>query len=205
MSKQQIYCAGPLFNQQEKNEMESIAKALTDNGYRTFLPHRDGLEYSNIFSYLRQKGLPEVKLNLIISKAIFALDVYKVFESDGLVLNMNGRVPDEGAMVESGIAWAYKKKIVIYKNDNRSIINGFDNPLVVGLTSFRTVQEYNQIPERFDELFDSANASDSQAGNMVPPIDELISKGEDISKYMNDKNNSSILYDKILELFDENE
>lgn len=205
MKKQQIYCAGPLFNQQEKIEMESIANALTDSGYKTFLPHRDGLEYSNIFSYLRQKGMPEVKLNLIISKAIFALDVFKVFESDGLVLNMNGRVPDEGAMVESGIAWAYKKKIVIYKNDNRSIINGYDNPLVVGLTSFHTVQEYNQIPKRFDELFDLANTKDSHTGNILPPIDELISKGENISKYMNDKNNSTLLYDKILELFAEND
>lgn len=205
MNKHQIYCAGPLFNQQEKNEMETIAKILESNGYKTFLPHRDGLEYSNIFSYLRQKGKSEETLNLIISKAIFALDVYKVFESNGLVLNMNGRVPDEGAMVEAGIAWAYKKKIVIYKNDNRTIINGFDNPLVVGLSCFYTVSEYKQIPIRFDELFDSINSSSSQIGNMIPPIDELISKGENISKYIEDKNNSNILYEKILELFGENE
>lgn len=96
MKKYQIYCAGPLFNDLEKQEMQSISQALEDNAYITFLPHRDGLEYSNIFPYLKaETNCSDEEINSIVSKAIFSLDIYKVYESDGLLLNMNGRVPDE--------------------------------------------------------------------------------------------------------------
>jgi len=41
-----VYCAGPLFNEKEKEEMAEIAQALERHGFEVFLPQRDGLELS---------------------------------------------------------------------------------------------------------------------------------------------------------------
>lgn len=172
-----IYCAGPLFNTKEKEEMQEIAATLEASGFEVFLPHRDGFEFSNLWEVFNELGIKDI--NNILNKAIFTLDVFQVLDSDGLVLNINGRVPDEGAMVEAGIAWNSGRKVVIYKNDTRSLINGNDNPLVLGLSNFITVNEIQKIPEVFDELF----------------LEEY--KGKDI---IIDNSNLKIVYDKGLEI-----
>jgi nucleoside 2-deoxyribosyltransferase len=115
-----IYCAGPLFNAKEREEMEQIAVLLEKSGFRVFLPHRDGIEFANLLDSFVGHGVPRSKALDILNKAIFNLDVFQVLDSDGLILNMNGRVPDEGAMVEAGIAWRAGKAIVIYSDDARS-------------------------------------------------------------------------------------
>ena len=49
----------------------------------------------------------------------------------GLVLNMNRRVPDEGAVAEAAMAWVAGKATVLYKAASGSLIQGSDNPLVL--------------------------------------------------------------------------
>ena len=107
--KERIYCAGPLFSEEEKKEMASIARALEKAGYRTFIPQRDGLELAALQKSFAGMAVSGQETAILISRAIFALDVHEILASDGLVLNMNGRVPDEGAMVEAGIAWATER------------------------------------------------------------------------------------------------
>lgn len=104
-----IYCSGPLFCPEEIAGMTHIARTLESAGHETFLPHRDGVE-----AYvLGRAGGPLARLPGMdsilgaIGKAIFALDVYQiVVRCDALVFNMNGRVPDEGGVVETAIAFA---------------------------------------------------------------------------------------------------
>lgn len=153
MAFKRIYCAGPLFNNKEKEEMEEIAECLEKNQFDVFLPQRDGIEFVNLFEGFRELDIPEEKIKSILNKAIFTLDVYQVLECDGLVLNINGRVPDEGAMVEAGIAWSTGKKVVVYKNDVRTLLNGNDNPLILGLSEFIIISEISNIPSMFKELF----------------------------------------------------
>lgn len=148
-----IYCAGPLFNDKEKEEMTEIAVALEESGFSVFLPHRDGFEFANLLDVLKTIGVSEAKANRLLNKAIFTLDVYEVLNSDGLILNINGRVPDEGATVEAGIAWNAGKRVVIYKNDARTLINGTDNPLLLGLSGFITIENISEIPIAFKDLF----------------------------------------------------
>jgi nucleoside 2-deoxyribosyltransferase len=199
--KRKIYCAGPLFNDPEKMEMERIANSLEEAGYATFLPQRDGLEFSGVRKAITDMGLPDQEANSILSKAIFALDVYQVADSDGLVLNMNGRVPDEGAMVEAGIAWANGKKLVIFKNDARSMICGADNPLVVGLSNFRVIAGYDQIVDEFDVLFRNGQPMDSTAISIIPPLSEMINSGKQISLQMANLDNMLDLCNLLISLF----
>lgn len=142
----QIYCAGPLFSPAERKEMELIANALEALGHATFLPHRDGLELSRLETRLQEQGLSPVETSKVVDRSIFCLDVYKLLDwSDGVVINLNGRVPDEGTVVEAALAWHAGKPLVLYKNDSRAPFLGRDNPMLTGLGSFKIVSRIHDL------------------------------------------------------------
>src|SRR5688572_18145123 len=141
-----IYCAGPLFNPSERAEMEMLAEALEQGGFKTFLPHRDGFVFGAIVPDLVRAGYALDVAQWMARQATFALDVQQVLlECDGTVVNLNGRVPDEGAVVEGAIAWTAGKPVVLFKDDARSKIDGLDNPLVAGLGGFRLVNRSEDL------------------------------------------------------------
>lgn len=118
-----VYFAGPLFNQSEKDYNVKIAKILEEYGYEVFLPQRDGYE----------AALLEGKTEAELIDMIFGLDESKVRESDILFMNLDGRVPDEGACVELGIAFASGKRCYGFKTDTRAAEQGMDlNPMISG-------------------------------------------------------------------------
>lgn len=131
-----IYCAGPLFNPPEQREMAAIAAALEAAGFATFLPQRDGFELAHMPAALVKLGIEPARANALVNRAIFALDVSRVIDCDGALVNLNGRVPDEGAMIEVALAFAHGRALALYKHDARSLIDGMDNPMVTGLTDF---------------------------------------------------------------------
>ena len=65
--------------------------------------------------------------------------------SEGVVANFNGRVPDEGTIVEAALAWHSGKALVIYKHDSRSAFAGHDNPMLTGLTDGHIVDNRADI------------------------------------------------------------
>jgi nucleoside 2-deoxyribosyltransferase len=193
-----IYCAGPLFNAKEKEEMEDIAVTLENHGYKVFLPHRDGFEFANLSQTFSELGISEKESNLLLNKAIFTLDVYQVLDSHGLILNINGRVPDEGAMVEAGIAWNAGKKVVIYKNDARTLINGSDNPLLLGLSNFNIIDDINNIPKAFDAFFSKVNIELNQIIDNSN-LTDLYNRGAQIASLAKNRDNNAICV-KLIEL-----
>lgn len=156
-----VYCAGPLFTEKEKEEMSAIGKALEGEGYKTFLPHRDGLELTDCTARLCALGVPPTEAGALVSEAIFALDVYQVLRHcHVLVANLNGRVPDEGTVSEAAMAWARGKAVVGYKSDSRSVFDGQDNPLVAGLFGFRLCASTLEVAQVVRELTPRAIADD---------------------------------------------
>ncbi len=89
-----IYFAAPLFCQSEKDYNLKLVKVLEDHGYQVFLPQRDGFLAPDL------EGLTEEEL----TKKIFDKDVSEVLKADIVFVLLDGRVPDEGACVELGIA-----------------------------------------------------------------------------------------------------
>jgi nucleoside 2-deoxyribosyltransferase len=196
-----IYCAGPLFNPKEREEMEQIASVLENSGCSVFLPQRDGLEFALIFPHFIGKGINGHDAKYILNMAIFSLDVFEVVNSDGLLLNMNGRVPDEGAMVEAGIAWACNKVIVIYRSDTRSLIEGSCNPLVLGLSDFSVVSAYSEIVASFEAIF--ANVAEDKKLGRDFGLEAAFKRGEEIRKYLSNQRSKDDIVDLLVELFRE--
>ncbi len=118
-----IYFACPMFSQADKNYNLEIVKILEDYGYKVFLPQRDGIEAAQL------EGKTEEEL----TKMIFELDAGEVRKSDIIFMNIDGRVPDEGACVELGMAYAAGKRCYGFKTDTHSVVLGVDlNPMISG-------------------------------------------------------------------------
>ena len=79
-----------------------ISEALEKAGFETFLPHRNGLEFTPLAQVLEGMGVDHEEALRFWDHAIFALDVYQATRGcDAVIVNLNGRVPDEGAVVEA--------------------------------------------------------------------------------------------------------
>lgn len=156
-----VYCAGPLFNEAERREMTEIADALIAAGYRVYLPHRDGMEFRLILNILTERGWEATDAAQFLHAAIFALDVYQLaVECDSMVWNLNGRVPDEGAVSEAAMAWTLGKPLVAYRDDVRSLIAGRVNPLLVGMVDFQTVACIDDLPHALESARSRVSDSD---------------------------------------------
>ena len=128
--------------------MTQIADAMNEAGFDVYLPHRDGMEFRLILEVLVERGWSQTTAAAFLHAAIFALDVYQVaIDCDAMVWNLNGRVPDEGAVSEASRAWTLGKPLVAFKEDVRTMIAGRDNPLLVGLVEFETVSRLEELGE----------------------------------------------------------
>jgi len=124
-----IYLAGPLFSEAERRFNLELTQRLEALGFRVFLPQRDGVEpdrapYDTMTPAERRD-------------AMFRLDRSKILDSDAFLFVLDGRVPDEGACVELGIAHCQKylrggdKLLVGLHTDTRAAFVGARlNPMV---------------------------------------------------------------------------
>lgn len=106
-----IYFAGPLFSEAERKFNDDFTNQLETGGFEVFLPQRDGVE-ANKPPYDQMSR--EERRN-----AMFALDRDKILDCDIFLFVLDGRIPDEGACVELGMA--YTDKLI---NDRRRFIIG---------------------------------------------------------------------------------
>jgi nucleoside 2-deoxyribosyltransferase len=107
-----IYFAGPLFCQAEQMFNLQLTDKLEMSGFRVFLPQRDGVEkdkppYNTMPREERQR-------------ALFHLDKTQILACDIFLFILDGRVPDEGACVELGIAYCQKELM-----QSRKLLIGF--------------------------------------------------------------------------------
>ena len=96
-----IYFAGPLFSEAERRFNVELTGKLEALGFKVFLPQRDGVE--------REKSPYDAMTPEERRQAMFDLDKSMILESDIFLFVLDGRVPDEGACVELGIAYCQKQ------------------------------------------------------------------------------------------------
>ena len=124
-----IYFAGPLFNQAEKQFNQILTEKLEQNDFEVFLPQRDGAEKDN---HPYDKMTKDER-----RKAIFSINRDQILSCDIFLFILDGRVPDEGACVELGIAYTQKflekknKILVGLQTDVRAVfLGGKLNPMI---------------------------------------------------------------------------
>ena len=118
-----VYFAAPLFSEGEREYNLKLVSILESYGYEVFLPQRDG------FLAAELEGLSDEEK----TEKIFAKDYEEVAKADILFFLLDGRVPDEGACVELGIAYALGKRCYGFKSDARSVELDMDlNPMITG-------------------------------------------------------------------------
>ncbi len=198
-----IYCAGPLFNASERAEMEMLAETLEQAGFRTFLPHRDGFLFGAIVPDLKKAGYPLEAAQWMARQAIFALDLYHVLTGcDGALVNLNGRVPDEGALVEGAIAWMAGKAVVLFKDDARALIDGLDNPLVAGLGSFRIASHADDLPKAMNRALTESAPHALRLESLAAAVRQGAERGQRLADVAG-RRDSALLVRTIVQLFDE--
>ena len=108
MTMLKCYIAGPLFSEQDRSVLETIASHLENNGVKVYLPHRDGGDLGTvIFNQDRAK----------IRADIFGDDLRHIKESDLIVCLLDGQDSDSGTCVEMGIAFMLGIPIFGLKTD----------------------------------------------------------------------------------------
>ena len=119
-----VYIAAPLFSEGERNFNESIDSIIRECGHTTFLPQRDGGCVADLPDQIN--GIPK-------RKYLFQLDCEHMDWCDAILFLYDGRVPDEGACIELGIAYAQGKRCYGLKTDTRTIQLDLDNnPMIEG-------------------------------------------------------------------------
>jgi len=135
--QKRIYIAGPLFCQSELDFNIQVNNYLEGLGFITFLPQRDG----HVLAELLSDG--GSKYDAV--QKIFDTDVDEIKKSDILLFIFDGRVPDEGACVELGIAYSLNKECIGLKTDSRSLMDNLDNPLILGALKGRVAPSISEL------------------------------------------------------------
>ena len=122
----QVYVAGPLFSQAERDFDERIAALCERLSYETFLPHRDA-------------GL-QVEGN---AEEIFASDLRALEAADLIVANLDGADVDAGTAWEIGYAVARGKAVIGLRTDRRVLEPWSSVNLMIEKSTFivRTLDE----------------------------------------------------------------
>ena len=140
-----IYFAAPLFNEMELKRNEEYTILLEKWGYEVYLPQREAGLSAQILK-------DERKDKLEINKRIFNTDLNGIKNCDILIFFLDGRVPDEGACVELGIAYALGKKCIGYKTDDRNLdFTGDDNLFIEGCMDFKVIHNKEELKKALME------------------------------------------------------
>ena len=137
-----IYFAGPLFSEAELTFNKELTRQLEELGFYVFLPQRDGVE-ANKSPYDKMSKNER-------RKARFELDRDKIFDCDIFLFVLDGRIPDEGACVELGMA--YTDRLL---RDRKRLIIGLHTDL---RAAFIKSKLNPMLKLCFDQLVDTREA-----------------------------------------------
>lgn len=126
--QQRVYYAASLFNEAEREFNRKVVSMIHDLGYSTWFPQEDvGL----LTDFIERDGMTLAEAR----EHIFRLNIREVKAADFVVFVLDGRVPDEGACIEAGIAWGMKKRVVGLKTDFRDGEPGGNNIMIDGIVT----------------------------------------------------------------------
>jgi nucleoside 2-deoxyribosyltransferase len=145
-----LYFAGPLFSEAEKRFNQRLTDKIEALGYHVFLPQREGVERGQP----PYDAMPPDERR----RLRFALDKDNVLACDVFLFVLDGRVPDEGACVELGIAYCQKelrqptKRLIGLQTDVRVAFPGGALNTMVGIPLERVVHTEDALLELLQHI-----------------------------------------------------
>ncbi|MEA3329260.1 MAG: nucleoside 2-deoxyribosyltransferase [Nanoarchaeota archaeon] len=131
-----IYIAGKLCTEQERAQLEKVAKICEKLGFEIFLPHRDG-------------GLCEGVEDI---ERIFKEDIKKGFEGvDLIVAVLDGLHVGAGTAWELGYAYAKGIKAIGFKSDEK-VEEALDSLSAILIGSMKFVENFNELKLELKKL-----------------------------------------------------
>lgn len=121
LERKKLYFASPLFCEAERGFNERLVEHL-ERWCDVFLPQRDGGLISDFVS----AGMTSEDAY----QRVFDRDIAAIRACDGVVINLDGRVVDEGAAFELGFAHALGKVCVGFSTDVRVLLTWGLNPMI---------------------------------------------------------------------------
>ena len=121
-----VYIAGPLFCDSERSYNIHLKQVLSSAGHEPVLPQENPVD-------MDPERMSDPVYRRDTSKRIFEADIAMIESCDTLLINLDGRVPDEGACVELGYAYARGKRCIGIKTDVRVAEFGGDNMMISGI------------------------------------------------------------------------
>lgn len=183
MTADKIFISGPMFSPADLWEGRKIKESLEAAGFETYWAPEDGIEDETLIKNL-QSPLMELsyyqKVALLVQKIGWTLDIYMAtYGCDGMVMDMNGRVPDGGSIVEAANAYAVGMPLVLYKETSITMWGPFDNPMIAALT--RDWKPVTTVPEIAPALAVAIAERDPNYAYVAPPA---FAKDLEIGKFI---------------------
>ncbi len=144
MVKYDIYISAPLFNEMEiafNEKMDGFVRSL---GFTTYLPQRDGGEDELLLK--KPELWPET------SRRVFQRDVDSLKNSSILLMIVDGRVPDEGACVELGMAYAFNKICIGFQTDTRKFSGNQNNLMLDYSMTYEIIHDWNTLRNVLEKI-----------------------------------------------------
>jgi nucleoside 2-deoxyribosyltransferase len=168
--KKKLFLAGPMGSPSEIAGQTKIADAFRPK-FDVYLAPCDGVEVKSLIDLIDNPSNvsePFVRAALLVQQIGWAHEIYQVLSSDVIVLNLDGRVPDEGAVVEAASAFMAGKPVVTFKDTPVTFWPFFDNPMVAALdTTWQTVSPIDELRKKVDKVF--ATPASTPSFHYVPP------------------------------------
>ena len=120
-SFKRLYLAGPLFSESELDFNKSLKRKLKPY-FKIYLPQEDGGHMLTLI----KNGMDPKK----VSKDVFNKDIKAINKCDYLLIILNGKLIDEGAAFELGIAYNLEKICIGLQTDLRYLYPNYMNPMI---------------------------------------------------------------------------
>ena len=120
------YLAGPLFCQAEREYNLYLKEALAEYSVELVLPQETDMLFDPLM-------MDDPAYASEASEKVFRRDLALLDSCDIFIINLDGRVPDEGACVELGYAYSRGKPLYGIKTDVRVSEFGMDNMMIAGI------------------------------------------------------------------------
>ena len=131
------YYAAGLFNEAERTFNLMVKEMLDQLGLETWFPQEDA---GFLEDYMDQ--------GMTLDQArhhIFTQNLEAVEAADILIFNLDGRVPDEGACIEAGVAFGLDKKLIGIQTDFRAVEPGGNNLMIDGVLNYQIASSIEEL------------------------------------------------------------